>query len=67
MFIIDEIQTNTTSCAVLTTTYAEYKEAESAFYSKCANACISAVPVHTIKMFNESGADLPGMVKVFVH
>lgn len=67
MFIIDEIQTNDASCVVLTTTYAEFKDAESAFYTKCAHACVSAVPVHTVKMFNESGADIPGMVKVFTH
>ena len=67
MYIISEIQTTGETTAVLTTTYKDKTSADSNFYSKCASAVLSKVPIHTVKMYNEMGVDIPEMTKTFIH
>ena len=56
MYIIQEIQTENNKTSLLPAlTYADRHEAESAYYSKLASACISSVDVHTVIMYDEHG------------
>lgn len=56
MYIIQEIQTTNGASALLpAVTTADRAEAESAWHSIMASAAISAVPVHTVIMYDEHG------------
>lgn len=67
MYIIIEIQANSENAAIIANSYTDEILANSDFYNKCASAVLSNVPIHTIKMCNETGADIPGMCKTFFH
>lgn len=56
MYIIQEIQTTNGASALLpAVTKADRAEAESVWHSIMASAAISAVPVHTVIMYDEHG------------
>ena len=56
MYIIQEIQTSgSTSSLLPAVTKVDRAEAESAWHSIMASAAISAVPVHTVIMYDEHG------------
>lgn len=56
MYIIQEIQTNgATSSLLPAVTKADRAEAESVWHSVMASAAISAVPVHTVILYDEHG------------
>lgn len=59
MYIIQEIQTNgTTTALVPAKTFTDRKEAESAYYLALSSAAVSEVEVHTVIMFDEHGNTL---------
>ena len=67
MFIVQEIQTSTTTALTPALVYETRKEAESAFYTICGSAVISSVPKHTVMVFTEEGFVIPELCKCFIH
>ena len=56
MYIIQEMQTNGNQTALVPAlTYGDRNQAESAYHTALAAAAISAVPVHTVLMYDEHG------------
>lgn len=69
MYIIQEIQAQDASHVALlpAITKETREEAESTFYTICASACISAVPVHTVATYTHEGMPVPELTKCFRH
>lgn len=68
MFIIQEIQTSGNTTILATPIQRETRpEAESAFYTICGSACISAVPIHTVTVYTEEGFQIKELTKCFKH
>ena len=69
MFILQEIQTNENDqAAFLPPVVRETRpEIESVFYQTCANAVVSAVPIHTVMVYTEEGFLIPDLTKCFKH
>lgn len=56
MYIVLEVQKNLDGTGAIVTpipTFAALEEAESCWHSKLAYACISSVPVHTVKLIDD--------------
>ena len=69
MYIIQEIQTQDAAHVALlpAITKENREEAESVFYTICAAACVSAVPVHTVATYTHEGLPVPELTKCFRH
>ena len=68
MYIVQEIQTNNGTTALLPAIQKETRaEAESTFYTICGSAVISAVPVHTVMVYTDEGFVIPELTKCFKH
>ena len=56
MYIIQELQTTNNQTALVTpVTKSDRAQAENAFLTACAAACISQVEVHTVLWYDEHG------------
>ena len=67
-YILQEMQTtNGTTALVTPAVYTSREAAESAFYTTCGAAVVSAVPVHTVMVFTEEGFPIPELCKCFKH
>ena len=68
MYIVQEIQTNGSTTALVTPAQYETREAaESAFYLICGSAVISSVEKHTVMVYTEEGFPIPELTKCFRH
>ena len=54
-YLVIELQTNNGTTANIVKQYSTLSQAESAFYSICASAVISAVEVHSVIIIDETG------------
>ena len=58
-YIVNEYQTNNGTTAIVTPfTTSNINEAESTYHSRLASAAISTVPIHTVTLENEEGAQI---------
>ena len=58
MYIVLEVQKQLDNTGVIVTpipTYDNRPEAESCWHMKLASACISTVPIHTVKLIDDDG------------
>lgn len=68
MFIVQEIQTNGDQTALVTPAqYPTREQAESAFYTACGYAVVSAVEEHTVMVYTHEGFVIPELCKCFKH
>lgn len=60
MYVIIELQKNTDGTVAVPPvhTASSFLEAKSTFFSLCATAAISQVPVHSVVLLNETGQEL---------
>ena len=67
-YIVQEIQTNGGATALVTPyVYPTREAAESAFYTICGSAVISAVEKHTVTVYTEEGFQIAELTKCFKH
>ena len=70
MFILQEIQAQDDGihAAFLPPETRETRsEIESVFYQKCAFACVSDIPIHTIMVYTEEGFVVSDLTRCFKH
>ena len=68
MYIIQEIQTNNGTTALLPAIQKETREeAESTFYTICGSAVISNVAEHTVMVYTHEGFPITELCKCFKH
>ena len=66
-YIIQEMQTNAEGVTAFATPEQkdDRNQAESVFYSRCASAAISSVPIHTVTLETNEGFQI--MTKSYTH
>lgn len=68
MYIIQEIQTNNGTTALLPAIQKETREeAESTFYTICGSAVISNIDAHTVMVYTHEGFPITELCKCFKH
>ena len=68
MYIVQEIQTNNGTTALLPAIQKETRaEAESTFYTICGSAVVSNVQAHTVMVYTHEGLPVPELTKCFKH